>query len=337
MSNDKKRIKCDFGIKVFNLHKRSNTDVERAPRPTGGGGGKGKGKNTVDVTPPTISEIIVGTYVNGAVQVSWKTNEESVSTLDYGTTTGYGTTKSSSGTTYHTVSLSPLVQGTLYNFRINATDLKGNITHSANQTFTAGTSTNVADNVLYLEFYGTAVSNTMWNTSGTITAAHSGLSTAEVEAVIATMKLHYAPFNILVTDDINIYNAAPIAHRGRIIFTESWEWYGQAGGVAYINSFGWSDNAPAFVFTSLLNYNTHNIAEAGAHEGGHMMGCEHQVTCQNGVVTSSYNWGDGITAPIMGASYNVPLGDWWIGPSSYGCTYIQDDTAVIAAKIGLAQ
>lgn len=332
----KDKIKCDFNIKQFNLRKRSKTEVERAPRPTGGGSQKGRGKGKVDTTPPVISNITVGAFIDGTVQITWATNEETLSGLQYGTTISYGTSLSSTGSTYHSVSLTGLTEGLVYNFLITATDLKGNTSNSGNQTFTAGNSTNEADNVLYLEFYGATVSNTLWNTNGTINALHSGLTTDEVTTVINKIKAHYAPFNILVTDDINIYNSAPSNKKARVIFTESYEWYGQAGGVAYINSFGWSDQSPAWVFTSLLSYNTHFIAEAGAHEAGHMMGCRHQVVCSNGTITNSYNPGPGDgTAPVMGVSYYVPAGDWWIGPSSLGCSVIQDDTAVIAAKIGL--
>jgi hypothetical protein len=326
---------CDFGIKKFNLTKRSK-DFQRAPRPTGGGSQNGKGKNKVDTTPPVVSGILVGALSNSTVQITWKTNEETVSRLEYGTTISYGTTLYSSGSTYHSVTLTGIAASTLYNFRIIAVDLTGNTTTGANQTFTA-TVTPSSSNVLYLEFYGTTVSGTLWNTSTPITAAHSGLTTAEIDAVLAAVQAHYAPFNVLVTNDINIYNNTATANKQRVIFTESYEWYGNgAGGVAYINSWGWADQSPAWVFTSLLSYNTHNIAEAGAHEAGHILGCRHQVTCTNGVITSGYNWGDGITAPIMGASYNVPSGDWWIGPCSLGCTSIQDDTAIITAKIGLA-
>ena len=333
----KEKIKCDFGIKQFHLGKRSKTEVERAPRPGSGGSQNGKGKNKPDSTPPVISNIVVGTFVNSSLQITWATNEECTSSLEYGTTTSYGNTIASTGSTSHSAMLTSLVQGGTYNFRITARDLAGNVTVSANQTFVAGTGGGgAADNVLYLEFYGATISGTMWNTSGSIIAAHSGLSTIEVTDVIDRVKSHFAQFNILVTDDINIYNSTPYNKKARVIFTESWEWYGQAGGVAYVNSFGWGDQSPAWVFTSLLAYNTHNIGEAGAHETGHMLGCRHQVTCQDGVKTSEYNWGDGVTAPVMGASYNVASGDWWIGPNSLGCSVIQDDTAIITAKIGLA-
>lgn len=325
---------CDFGIKKFNLNKRSK-DFERAPRPTGGGHQKGKGKNKVDTTSPVISNIMVGEYADGNIQITWSTNEESTSALQYGTTTSYGSTVASTGSTYHTVVLTGLSANSQYNFRITATDLVGNVAYSSNRIINTGVVPQ-SSNVMYLEFYGTVVSTTMWNVSGSITAAHSGLSAAEIATVISIMKKHYEPFNILVTDDINIYNSTATSNKQKVVFTESHEWFGNnAGGVAYVNSFGWADQSPAWVFTSLLSYNTHNIAEAGAHEAGHMLGCKHQVVCVNGVKTSEYNWGDGVTAPVMGASYNVPFGDWWIGPNSNGCSVIQDDTAVIAAKIGL--
>lgn len=320
---------CDFGIKNYNLTKRIG--VEKALRPGTDGSQKGKSSKR-DTTAPLISNIAVSNITDNSVTISWTTNEETTSFVQYGTTVGYGLTKSSTGTTSHSVILTGLAGSTLYNFKITATDLAQNITVGTNNIFTTS---GVVPNVLYLEFYGTTVSGTNWNVySPSMTMAHSGLTDDEVAIVLAKVQDHFSQFNIIVTNDINLYNATAYNKKQKVIFTESYEWFGStAGGVATLNSFGLTD--PAFVFTSLLGYNVHNIAEAGAHESGHTMGCRHQVTCDNGVITSQYNWGDGVTAPIMGASYNVTSGDWWIGPNSLGCAVIQDDISIITSKIGL--
>lgn len=186
---------------------------------------------------------------------------------------------------------------------------------------------------IFLDFWGGLVSGTMWNTNGDFTVTDSGLSQIEQDYVVASVKKHFEMLNVTVTDDVNVFNSTPIGRRIRCYITESWEWFGQAGGVAYINSFFWTDNSPCFVFSLLLSYSGHNIAEAASHEPGHTLGLRHQVTCQDGVITSQYNWGDGLRAPTMGASYDVPIGEWWVGPNSLGCNNIQDDLAILKTKL----
>jgi len=183
--------------------------------------------------------------------------------------------------------------------------------------------------VILLDFDGHTVAGTLWNVNGTFTVAPANLSDVEQDSVVARVRRIYSVFDATITKSETAYNSAPTNSRMRVVITESWEWWGQAGGVAYINSWGWGDGTPCFVFSSLLNYNTHNIGEAAAHEAGHTLSCRHQVTCSGGVITGNYNWGNGVTAPVMGASYNVVQGQWWVGPSSLGCDAIQNDVQKI--------
>jgi hypothetical protein len=125
----------------------------------------------------------------------------------------------------------------------------------------------------------------------------------------------------------------------RIVFTESWEWYGQVGGVSYTGSFTWGNNTPCFVFSSLLGYNTKNISEAASHEAGHTLGLRHQASYDaSGVLVSSYNYGQGSGeiswAPIMGVGYNSNLTIWHNGPTPNGSTSYQDDVAIITQAVG---
>jgi hypothetical protein len=194
-------------------------------------------------------------------------------------------------------------------------------------------------NVILLDFDGQAVSGTMWNTSGTITCAPANLNAEEAATVLQRVIADFAPFNVIVTMDEAVYNAANPYKRIRVIVTESWEWYGQVGGVSYINSFTWGNNTPCFVFSSLLSYCVKNIAEACSHEAGHTLGLRHQSSYDaNGNKISEYNWGQGSGeigwAPIMGASYNENLSLWHNGPNSLSATTMQDDVAKIASVVG---
>jgi len=192
-----------------------------------------------------------------------------------------------------------------------------------------------ASAVILLDFDGHYVAGTMWNVYGPYTCNSSGLDNASITEVFNRVAEDYRPFNINVTTDETKYNAAPATKRIRVVITTSYEWYGSgAGGVAYLNSFTWGDNSPCFVFSSLLNLNVKNIAEAASHEAGHTLGLRHQSSYDASCVKiSDYNWGYGTGeigwAPIMGAGYNENMTLWNSGPNSLGCSYIQNDLTII--------
>lgn len=193
--------------------------------------------------------------------------------------------------------------------------------------------------VILLDFDGQLVSGTSWNTSGNISCAPANVTLEEANTIIQRITNDYYPFNITVTTDENVYNAANPYRRTRVIITESWEWYGQVGGVAFLNSFITGTNTPCFVFSSLLSYNAKFIAEAASHEAGHTIGLRHQSsytsTCAK---ASEYNSGYGSGeigwAPIMGMAYSQNLSLWHNGPNSLGCTSMQDDVAIISNLVG---
>ncbi len=200
-----------------------------------------------------------------------------------------------------------------------------------------GGSTPASGAVIFLDFTGTIITNTSWNYYGDIFATPANLTALQVDEIVANTVNEFAPYGVTVTTDEAIYNVA--TKKTRIILTESYEWYGNgAGGVAFVGSFDWNDGTPCWVFTSLLNYSTKKIKEAATHELGHTLGLYHQSTYDaNCVKTSDYNFGDGITCPIMGVGYYTPDAGtkWWIGPNSYGCNQIQDDNAILTQKLGL--
>lgn len=201
------------------------------------------------------------------------------------------------------------------------------------------TTTPTSASVIYLDFNGQYVANTMWNVNGPINAAPANLTSEEIGLVFQRVAADFSPFNVTVTTDEAVYNAGNPAKRMRVVITESWEWYGQAGGVSYLNSFTWGTNTPCFVFSSLLGYNVKRIAEASSHEAGHTLGLRHQsVYDENGVKIAEYHWGQGSGeigwAPIMGAAYNENLSLWHNGPNSLSATTMQDDVAKIAAVVG---
>jgi len=193
---------------------------------------------------------------------------------------------------------------------------------------------------IYLDFDGQVVSNTIWNHNGTINAAPANLRLAEIDKIMQRVTEDFSPFNVVVTDDEEVFNATNPYKRMRVIITESWEWFGVVGGTAFNHSFLWGNNTPSFIFSTLLGYNEKYIAEAISHEVGHTLGLVHQAeydaSCR---FVSEFNlgFGEGPTswAPIMGIGYYKNVTTWHKGPTVAGCNVIQDDVAVLSGILGL--
>lgn len=191
---------------------------------------------------------------------------------------------------------------------------------------------------IFLNFDGEYVSGTPWNWSGPISAQPAGLSPEAVVEIFNRVAEDYRPFNINITTDSVVYAAAPFNQRTHVIITPTSGWYGSAGGVAYVGSFNWGDDTPAWVFSALLFNNPKNVAEACSHEAGHTIGLQHQSSYSaNCVKTAEYNAGQGSGeigwAPIMGVGYSKNLTTWHTGSSTVGCDYIQNDMALIAGTV----
>lgn len=196
----------------------------------------------------------------------------------------------------------------------------------------------------FLDFDGQTVDDIYWRPfsgDSIIFCKPSDLTNAQMIRVFNQVAEDYRAFNINITTDSAVYFAAPITRRMRVIITPSWQWYGTSGGVAFIESFRWGLNTPCFVFDTLLRYIDKRVAEAASHEIGHTLGLYHQSQYRN-VGTDSCRFvteyfagrgsGDIGWAPIMGNSYSRNLTLWTRG-LTVGCTFPQDDIAVITSTI----
>jgi len=92
---------------------------------------------TLDVTAPVVSVIAASAITATSATITWTTNEASDSQVEYGPTTGYGTstTLNASMVTSHSVNLTGLSVGTLH-YRVKSRDASGNLQTSADQTAT---------------------------------------------------------------------------------------------------------------------------------------------------------------------------------------------------------
>jgi len=94
------------------------------------------------------------------------------------------------------------------------------------------------------------VDGTGWNYNGPIICAPMRFSNNAdtLNYVLGRVKEAFYPFNIVVTKDSLVYQAAVINRRTKIICTPTYQWYGVTGGVSFIGSGYWGDDTPGFVF-----------------------------------------------------------------------------------------
>lgn len=188
-----------------------------------------------------------------------------------------------------------------------------------------------AEAVIYIDLDGETVVNSPWASGATINAASPQLGETTINNIWKRVSEDYLPFNINVTTNLAIYQAAPENRRIRCIVTPTDDWFGrQAGGVAYINSFVWTGDTPCWVFLDGVGTGDKNIGEAVSHEVGHTFGLVH-----DGVLDplSEYYKGHGSGptgwAPIMGVSYDYNLTHWAKGEYNKANNK-QDDIAIIS-------
>jgi hypothetical protein len=156
--------------------------------------------------------------------------------------------------------------------------------------------------VIYLDFDGQYLVGSIWNVQQALDLKPSNQTPEEQASILARVQSDYAFAAVTITTDSSQYWNAPVNKRMRVIITESWEWYTQAGGVAYMNSFSWGDNTPCFVFNGLLGYSVKFVSDATTHEIGHTLGLYHvpQRDASGNIIGAYATYGN-----HLGAGYYV--------------------------------
>ena len=91
-----------------------------------------------DTTAPVTSNIQATSISTSGATITWTTNENATSRVEYGLTSGYGTLSAADGSadnTSHSVALSSLTAGTMYHYRVVSADVLGNTAISTDNTF----------------------------------------------------------------------------------------------------------------------------------------------------------------------------------------------------------
>ncbi len=182
--------------------------------------------------------------------------------------------------------------------------------------------------VIYLDFDGQSGPHENW---GNFDAAPTNNSNTTTKDVWARVSEDFAPFNLNVTTDLQVYLNAPETSRQRCIVTPTTTASPGAGGVAWVGSFGWTGDTPCWSFYS----SGKNGAEVISHEIGHTLGLFHDG---RNSPYEAYYLGHGSDpvgwAPIMGAGYYKNLSQWSRG-EYLSANETQDDLAIIAGNFNV--
>ena len=201
--------------------------------------------------------------------------------------------------------------------------------------------------VLYLDFNGHTTSGTSWKSGATFTspaydtdgnpAGFSDAELANIQEIWKRVSEDFAPWAVDVTteepplESLRKTTSSDTAYGVRMVIGgSSYDWYGAgAGGVAYLNSFSWNSDTPAFVFPAQLgNGFPKYVAEAVSHEAGHTVSLAH-----DGVLNgSAYYQGHDNWAPIMGVGYYKPVTQFSRGEYT-NANNTEDDAAKINGHI----
>lgn len=178
-----------------------------------------------------------------------------------------------------------------------------------------------ASKVAYLDFDGHDASATSWGQDAIgvpfdLDGNESNFNTTErdrIQYIWQRVAEDFAMYDIDVTTEDPGIEALRKTSTGDtnygirvVIAGASGDWYGSAGGVAYLNSFDSSTDLPCWVFPGSLSQTEKNIAEATSHEIGHTLALSHDGKTDG----TSYYTGHGNWAPIMGVGYSKPIVQW---------------------------
>ncbi len=193
-----------------------------------------------------------------------------------------------------------------------------------------------APNVLYINYWGGVLSDTVWNSGNPI--SYTAFSQDSDTTSFSTTERHdmwlawaetaedYAPFNINVTTDASIYAATPANRRVQIIATTTCDWYGCGyGGVAYLDVFGTGDYyGTGWAWNRYAN----SLGVTISHEAGHQMGLGHDGNSGTEYESGHGNWG-----PIMGGPFGRSYAQWSKGEYPDASNQ-EDDLLIIRNTLG---
>uniref|UniRef100_A0A383WDE7 Peptidase C-terminal archaeal/bacterial domain-containing protein n=1 Tax=Tetradesmus obliquus TaxID=3088 RepID=A0A383WDE7_TETOB len=204
---------------------------------------------------------------------------------------------------------------------------------------------------LVLDFDGNTLVGGVWNQAKglqqIVTPAYDkdgNPSSFNAEEIADIVAIWHAVAEDYAAFDVDVTTADPgdaaLAGVGQkvLIGGHSGDWYGNAGGVAYVSSFG-TPGMPCFVFPRNLGPNyAKYVWEAVSHELGHTLGLFHDGLTPNPAPGALYPdgtyyySGHGNWAPIMGVGYYKDVTQFDAGEYPYS-NNPQDDMGIIGRTL----
>jgi hypothetical protein len=192
--------------------------------------------------------------------------------------------------------------------------------------------------VIYIDLDGESSKSPYWNSGNTINALPLATYTdADVELIWEVPAQDYLPFDVNVTTDRALFDAASPTKRKMCIVTKTNQ-AGPAGigGIAKIGSFPDGAGDPCWVF----NPGPKVTGETVAHEVGHTVFLNHDGKGNDAYYTGHNNW-----APIMGAAYSTAavtldnpnvMAQWSAGEYTGATNTTENDITIIGTKNGFS-
>ncbi|PLX26963.1 hypothetical protein C0583_05230 [Candidatus Parcubacteria bacterium] len=120
---------------ILSFSTGANPDASTEQESSGGGGGMLIIDKT-DKEAPEISNVVITAIDSSSARITWETNEEATSFVEYGFSINYGNVYGEWGTTTeHEVVLDNLESDVIYHYRALSSDSWGNLGKSADATF----------------------------------------------------------------------------------------------------------------------------------------------------------------------------------------------------------
>jgi len=187
---------------------------------------------------------------------------------------------------------------------------------------------------IYLDFDGETVSGSSWAGGATINALPARMDGSQVEETWRRVANHFAVFDVNVTTDRAVYDAAPATRKTHCVITPTTDAAPGAGGVAYVGSFTNASSLTKVCWT-FVDDRPDYTALVCSHEVGHTLGLLHHGRVASGSAPREEYYlghGSGETGwgPFMGAPYGKNLLQWSKGEYARANNSAQADSAVIS-------
>lgn len=187
---------------------------------------------------------------------------------------------------------------------------------------------------IYLDFDGETVSGSSWAGGATINALPARMDASQIEETWRRVANHFAVFDVNVTTDRALYDAAPANRKTHCVITPTTDAAPGAGGVAYIDSFTNASSLTKVCWT-FVDDRPDYTALVCSHEVGHTLGLLHHGRVASGSSPREEYYlghGSGETGwgPFMGAPYGKNLLQWSKGEYARANNSAQADLTVVS-------